>query len=420
MSGPSDRRDAAGGERAGVLVLTSTFPRWRGDDQPEFVFELCRRLAGRFDVCVLAPHARGARRVEELDGVRIRRFRYAPARLETVAYGGGMRSRLSGNRWRALILPLFAAAQVLAIARAMRRGDIGVIHAHWIVPQGIAAVVARALARAHVPIVCTSHGGDLFALRGRFWSGVKRAVLARVEAVTVVSAAMAEEVTRLVPARRDVQVAPMGTDLRERFVPAPGVARAESELLFVGRLVPKKGVDFLLRVLARLGGERGRRPRLRIVGSGPEEQALETLAAAEGVRDQVELCGFRPHGELPAFFQRCSVALFPFREEAGGDQEGFGLVVVEALGCACPVIAADLPAVRDVIGDGGHMVALPPEDLEAWTAAIDRLLADPRGSARMGQAGRAWVRERFDWGVSADAYAGILSRAAERHGRGSG
>ncbi|MDE1885521.1 MAG: glycosyltransferase family 4 protein, partial [Xanthomonadaceae bacterium] len=70
-----------------LLVLTSMFPRWRDDTEPGFVFELCRRLAARFDVRVLAPHAPGAAMDELMDGVEVVRYRYAPQRLETLAYG---------------------------------------------------------------------------------------------------------------------------------------------------------------------------------------------------------------------------------------------------------------------------------------------------------------------------------------------
>lgn len=393
-------------------MLTSTFPRWAGDDQPTFVLELCRRLAAHFSVEVLAPHAAGALGRDSMEGVWVRRFRYAPARLETVAYGGGMRSRLAGGRWRVVVLPLFALAQVVAVARALRGGRVGVVHAHWIVPQGLAAVLARGLVRARVPIVCTSHGGDLFALRGWPWPHVKRAVLRRVEAVTVVSTAMAAEVRRLVPGRSDVVVAPMGTDLQARFVPAADGVRAEGELLFVGRLVPKKGVDFLLRVLGNLKRQQERRPRLRIVGSGSEETALQGIAEDEGIAGQVEFCGFRSHDELSGLYQRCTAAVFPFREEAGGDQEGFGLVVVEALGCACPVLVSELPAVHDVLGGGDHALGLPPGDLEAWANAIARVLDDPAEAQRMGQAGRDWVAGRFDWSVCAERYVRILGQAA--------
>jgi len=362
----------------------------------------------------LAPHAAGAARTETIDEVEVRRFCYAPAGFETLTYGGGIRSRLAGSPLRLLLVPLFAIAQVVAVTRILQRERINVIHAHWIVPQGLAAVLARVLARSRVSIVCTSHGGDLYALRGRVWTALKRVVLDRVEGVAVVSEAMAAEIANLIPDRKDIVVAPMGTELQSRFVPNPTVGRVEDELLFVGRLVHKKGVDTLLHVLGRLDRDFGRRPRLRVVGSGPEEQALRGLAWDEGVGNRVEFCGFRTQDELPSFYQHCTAAVFPFREEPSGDQEGFGLVVVEALGCGCPVIVSQLPSVRDIIGDGQHLKALPPGQVDVWARAIEEVLDDRRGSERMGQAGRERVAERFDWDVCAGRYARLLEEAFDQ------
>ena len=74
-----------------VLVLTSTFPRWRGDREPPFVFELCRRLAASHELLVLAPHCPGAATEERLaERLTVCRFRYAPERLESLAYEGGI------------------------------------------------------------------------------------------------------------------------------------------------------------------------------------------------------------------------------------------------------------------------------------------------------------------------------------------
>ena len=88
--------------RTSILVLTSTFPRWKGDVEPPFVHELARRLTDSFDVHVLAPHAPGSKCHEILDGVHVHRFRYGPAILERLAYQGGILANLkkiSGTLW---------------------------------------------------------------------------------------------------------------------------------------------------------------------------------------------------------------------------------------------------------------------------------------------------------------------------------
>ncbi len=127
-----------------ILVLTSTFPRWSGDREPPFVFELCKRLAETNEVTVLAPHCRGAVAEERIgERLRVRRFRYAPELLESLAYEGGILEKLRLARWRHLLVPAFFLAEAWAALRAIRRERPDVIHAHWIVPQGVVALVAR-------------------------------------------------------------------------------------------------------------------------------------------------------------------------------------------------------------------------------------------------------------------------------------
>ena len=121
-----------GHTRKKVLVLTSTFPRWRGDKEPPFVFELSRRLTKNFDILVLAPHTQGARPLEEIGEIEVVRFRYCFEKLEHLAYDGGIVANLNKAKWRYLLVPLLLAGQFLALMRILGSHRIDVIHAHWI------------------------------------------------------------------------------------------------------------------------------------------------------------------------------------------------------------------------------------------------------------------------------------------------
>jgi glycosyltransferase involved in cell wall biosynthesis len=399
-----------------LLVLTSTFPRWAGDREPPFVYELSRRLAGQFEVHVLAPHAAGAQRAETLDGTHVHRFRYAPERLQQLAYDGGILARLRERRWRWLLVPCLLVAQGWALRRLMGRHRFDVIHAHWIVPQGLVAVLAGAT--RHAPMLCTSHGGDLFGLRGRILGRLKRYVLSRCAAVTVVSEAMREEVQRLNPGQ-GVDVIPMGTDLTERFTPSRAVAREAGGVLFAGRLVEKKGVRHLLDAIARLHGQ-GRALTLRIAGSGPDLDMLRDEARRLGIVDRVEFLGSVDHARLAVLFRAATAAVVPSVVASDGDQEGFGLVIVEAMGCGCPVIASRLPAIGDIATDGETAMLVPPADPDALARAIAAVLDDPHGAEKRATAARARVVELFDWAVISRRYADLLGQLVGRPRPGSG
>ena len=386
--------------RPRVLMLTSTLPRWAGDAEPGFILDLARELNADFDIDLIAPHAAGAETNEVMQGLHVTRFRYWWPRWQAVAYQGGMAWRIRENPLRLAQLPFFFGSLVWATVRRLRQEPrIDLIHAHWLVPQGLAALVARRLANQHVPILCTSHGGDLFGLRGSLLTRLKRAILQRCEGISVVSQAMVSKVTEIAPGVAS-EVIPMGTDLQHRFVPAADpAARLPSHLVFVGRLVPKKGLEHLLDALHQLR-QAGISFSAEIVGHGPLAGTLAEKTRSLGLDDQVRFAGPVSHDSLADHYQRAAIAVFPFVEAADGDQEGFGLVMVEAMGCGCAVIASDLPAVRDVIQNGETGVLVPPGDSRALAAAIRDALEDPARTCAMAEHGRAYALEHFDWSVT--------------------
>lgn len=396
-------------EKPRLLVLASTFPRFAGDREPPFVFELCRRLTDTFAITVLAPHAPGVAREETREGLRVLRYRYAwPESWQTLAYQGGILPNLRQNRWRYLLLPGFLAAQWWAIWRLTRRERFDLIHAHWLIPQGALALSAVQGNGSNLPVVCTSHGGDLFGLRGKLARRVKAWVLGQGRGLTTVSEAMRDEAIHLGANREKVEVIPMGVDLTHRFTPEPARER-DWDLLFVGRLVEKKGVDLLIAAMPEILRQFPS-ARLTIIGGGPEQSALEHQAQSLGVAPVVLFLGPQPNETLAEHYRRAKVVVFPSRVAAGGDREGFGLVLVEALGCGCAVVASDLAAMRDIVRHGETAWITPAEDVSALAEGIVRLLADPDLRQRLAREGNAFVRARFDWAIIARDYAAWLQR----------
>lgn len=400
-----------GPNRPRLLVLASTYPRWRGDPEPAFVHELASRLSLEFDTTVLCPHAPGAKVEEDLDGVRVRRYRYALERFETLVNDGGIVTNLRRRRWKWLLLPGFLLAQAWATWRLVVRFRPDVVHAHWLVPQGLVMALLGVFDRRIPPFVMTSHGADLFALRSPPMRWLKRFVVKRAAAVTVVSTAMKAPVLQLGADPGKVSVEPMGVDLSGRFRPDPDAVPEPGRLLFVGRLVEKKGLRHMLAALAVI---RARYPdtRLAIVGFGPEEPALRRQVEVLGLATQVDFLGAVPQDRLPSLYQWASVFVAPFVEAAGGDQEGLGLVVVEAAGCGCPVVAGDVPAVHDVVTSPDIGVVVPAHRHEDLAAAVIATLE--AGRARDDDRRRAQAVAHFDWDARARSYGAILRATMER------
>lgn len=385
-----------------LIVLASTYPRWSNDHEPSFVHALARRLTDRFEVVAVVPHAPGALRHEVLDGVIVSRYRYAPEAWETLVNDGGIASNLRRSPWKWALLPSFIAMQWFEARRWAKKG--AVVHAHWLIPQGL---VARILGK---PYLITCHGADVFSLRGKAALVAKKVALRGAREVAVVSSAMAAPLTALDPAVRPT-VRPMGADLHKDFYPTDA-ARDDAHLLFVGRLVEKKGLDVLLSAMPRVI-ERHTRARLTIVGHGPLDGALRNQVSRLGLSEHVRFTGPISHERLGEYYRSATVFVSPFRPTASGDQEGLGLVMVEALGSGCPVIASDIPATRDVLEGTPGCLQVPPGNVEQLAQVLIGVLDDPRDLQREARDGASIMRERFDWTSVARAYGDRLEALCE-------
>ena len=403
------------GARATVLVIASTYPRWHGDPEPGFVHELSKRLAAHFRVIALVPDAPGADPGGVLDGVEVIRYRYAPRSLQTLVNDGGIITNLRRARWKCLLVPPMVLAQAWRTWRLVRALHVDAVHAHWLIPQGLIMAVMSALSSQAPPYLVTSHGADLFALRGRWLESIKRFVVRRAAAVTVVSQAMRDELASIGIDAAGIAVEPMGVDLSRRFTPDASVARSSHEMLFVGRLVEKKGLQYLIDAMPAVLAIHPD-AFLTVAGFGPEEARLRMRVRESGLMDKVVFVGAVRQADLPALYRRAAVLVAPFVQAASGDREGLGLVVVEAIGCGCPVVVSDLPATRDVLPDSAGCTRVVPGDSRVLARAILDLLAAPDARHAAVAIDREQLVRKFDWDVVSNRYADILERLVA-HGR---
>lgn len=397
-------------KRPRLLVLASTFPRWEGDTEPRFVEALAFELAESFNVFVLVPHCKGALQRETFvskgRSIEVRRFRYGPAAMETLAYEGGMLFRVRSNPLRLLLLPLFLATQALAASRLQRKHRFDAVHAHWIIPQGFVTAVLRVLSRDFPPVLVTSHGGDLYALRGPILERLKRWILSRADGLTVVSKAMRDYCEKRGLSSGKIFVQSMGVDLDALFTPGEGAVTRDG-LVFVGRLVEKKGVAYLIEALSLLSATYPRL-NLNIIGDGPLRGSLVELARTHDVIDRIHFVGSVPNEEVSAYLRAASIAVMPSIVAASGDQEGLGLVAVEAMGCGCAVVASDLPAVRDAVIDGQTGLMARPADAADLADKIAVLLEDDVLRSSLADSGREHALEKFNWISVGSAYTTII------------
>ena len=341
----------------------------------------------------MAPSAPGVPASAVLEGIPVSRFRYAPARFETLAYTGTMIAE--ARRTGGLALLSFLAAARHATARAVRRHGISLVHAHWWFPSGLAAASA-----IHVPIVTTMHGTDVRVARAVAAARpALRWVLRRSAACTTVSNWLATEVRAMAPGAAPI-VAPMPAAV-ELFT--PGGERDPRLILFVGRFNEQKGARHLLDAFAAMR----ERTRLRLIGAGPAEAKLRRQAAQLGVANRIEWVPPQAQHALADHYRQAAAVVVPSIEE------GLGMVAVEAQLCGAPVVASASGGLTDVIEDGRTGILVPPSAAGPLAGALDALIGDQGRAAALGAAGRRAALAVFSPDAVASRYADIYRQARD-------
>ncbi len=273
--------------------------------------------------------------------------------------------------------------------RAMASTNPALLHAHF-GPDALAALPITD--RLGIPLVITFHGFDITKSYSRSrYVRLRPRIFAKAALILAVSRFIRDQlIARSCPPEKIV-IHYIGIDV-DQFSPAPDLER-QPRVLFVGRLVPKKGLEYLIRAMARIQ-DRHTDADLVVVGDGPLLRELKRRAGSELRR--FRFLGRRSPAQVRALLNSAQVFCVPSVVTSSGDAEGLGMVFLEAQAMGLPVVSFASGGIPDAVVDGVTGLLAPERDVSALAAHLDRLLGDPELRRRMGEAGRAHVSERFD------------------------
>ena len=413
-----------GGPRASLRIICPTYwyPQHAADTQATYVHDINRHLVRRgHRVTVVTPGNASMPASESFDGVEVVRF---PMELPVdLTYGRVAQTRVNfwGKFARVAVMAHYLEAQYRATLATVRERGGDVVHAHWAIPTGPAAV--HAARRLGLPSVITMHGGDVYVNPEQGYDfptrwyvrPALRWTLRHAAALTAITEDCRQHALRAGAPDRALHLVFNGTDLR-RFSPAPHGnsavdPRFGSHMIFACRqLFPRKGIRFLIEAAAVL---KPRFPDLKVVvaGDGFERPELIGLAESLGIIRDVTFLGWVPNSELPPYYHAAAVSVVPSLEE------GFGIPAAEAMGCQIPVVASDAGGLPEVVEHGVTGLIVPRGDSVALAEAIGALLADPARRAQMGRAGRERALRLFDWDRTAEQLERIYAEVLSRTGR---
>jgi glycosyltransferase involved in cell wall biosynthesis len=398
-----------------VVMVTTSFPRFPGDSVGTFMEPIATHVAARgHEVHIVAPWHPLVQREREERGVFFHFFRYAPVpALNVFGYAAGMRAdvRVRGAAWVAA--PLALTAGWFKAMRVARKRHASIMHAHWVVPGG----VMGAAAAPGLPLVVSLHGSDVFVAERVSPARVAaRAVFGRAGFVTACSADLARRAVALGAPEDRLEVVPYGVDTA-RFKPDPssrathraelGLPAGAPLLVTAGRLVRKKGFEYLIDAMSRLPAD----TTLAIAGTGDLAAALEARAREAHVADRVRFLGNVTQDAVGSWFAAADIAVIPSVRDDSGNVDGLPNTVLEALATGTPVIATPAGGIGAVIMDGATGLLVRERDPEALAAAAGALLRDRRRATALGGAAREMVDTRFGWAAAAARFEAAYDRA---------
>ena len=392
-----------------ILVLATTFPRWENDSEPAFVYNLSKRLAAKgFNITVLAPGAPDALSYEEMDGLKVYRFSYFyPKKLQKVCYDGGALPNLKSSRLARMELPFFLLFQFLHIGWIIKKGNIDMIHCHWIVPQGFFCSIFQRIFK--IPLILTAHAGDVFSLNNPILKRIGKFTISQSLFCIANSNATQQAILAISNGTTPVKIIPMGVDLdvfngqchdqnikKKYNITGP-------LLLAVGRFAEKKGFKYLIEAMPFILAKYPE-TKLLIIGFGPLGKSLKDLVVKLKIDNSVIFPGKMSSLYLAKYLTISDVFVGPSIVDDSGDTEGLGIVFLEALASNTAVVASSVGGITDFIFDYETGLLVEQKNPKDIAQKIMRLLGDRELRKKIALKGKKYVEDNFSWEIITEQY----------------
>jgi glycosyltransferase involved in cell wall biosynthesis len=411
---------AAPSSRLDLLFLTQTYPRFEEDTAAPFLRDLARALVRGGDrVTVVLPRGEGLMlNGVGQDGVEVIPFPYAPPSWEVLGYGRTLAAdeRVRGKAM--VVTPLYLLAARRAVRKLLARRRFDLVHAHFLVPNGVAVAPLPTPAKGTTTLAVGLHGSDVFLAEKRGARTLARFALQRTALLTGCSPELVSRVCALgFPAERS-RVIPYGVDVRAFTPRGPdsggagwrdwreklAIPPAAPLLLGVGRMATKKGFQVLLETLPRLFAAR---PDAHVVLAGGGDRLAEFTAAAAAAApwaDRVHFPGPVLRDTLPDLYRAADVFVLPAVHDTRGNVDGLPNVILEAMASGLPVVASGISGIPLAVEPERTGLLVPEGDADALGTALLRLLAEPDLARAMGESGRRKAESELTWEAVAVRY----------------
>ncbi len=376
-----------------VLYVTTAFCRYPGDVITPWLVKTIEKLKEKgIEVEVFTSSYKGLKS-QEIFGIKVHRFRYFFKRWEDLTHEENVPDRLKRS-WRyKFILPFYLFFGIIEIYRLGKRERYDIIQCHWPLPHTLFGYFGKKAAKSK--LISSFYGVELKWLKGRLspLTPFLKWLISKSDAITAISTYTAKMVEKFYP--KKVEIIPFGAAVEIEEGREVMGRSSSPQLLFVGRLVERKGVEYLLRALAVVRKEVP--AVLTVIGDGRERKRLESLARELGISEAVRFLGFVSSPELAKYYKECDIFILPAIYDRRGDTEMLGVVLLEAMSYKKPVIASDVGGISDIVKDRATGILVREKSVDELKEALLLLLRDENLRREIGERGYQFGRERFSW-----------------------
>jgi phosphatidyl-myo-inositol alpha-mannosyltransferase len=287
------------------------------------------------------------------------------------------------------------------IRNILRQEQIELVHVHGGLNPVLGLVAPQSAHDLHLPVVATFHSWFRQSALCRTFRRPLQQRLDRHAAAIAVSQPVVDSHARYFDA--EWEIIPNGVDTTH-FAPAspPVLPRLRAELLFLGRLDPRNGLDTLLAAMPEIVAQCPE-VHLTVAGDGPLRRVYEHLSRS--TPDHVTFVG-RVNGSRPHYYSRADLYLCPTTKAS------FGITLLEAMACGTPQVVSDITGFRELVGSGTEALLIPKNDPAAWARAVLTLLGDDTRRQAMSSAGRLKAQQ-YAWPRIAEQVLAVYQRVLQ-------
>ena len=379
-----------------VLHITTAYPYIHDKGIIPWLVKLLKKLREKgIEIEILTSSYRGRNKNEMQSGIPIYRFRYEKQKEETLSYAIAIPEQLKRNFLKTSIKVVkFLYHGFRKAHKISKERKFDIVHIHWPIPM---ALLGIPFIKFDIPLVFTFYTAELtLASKNSIFRFFSKNIIKGGDHFIFISSFTKNSFFSLFSEFKNIKysILPFASSLEQAKMKRPKVNSKNNNILFVGRIVERKGIVYLIKA-AEILKTKGYHFKVTIVGDGPDREKLKNMIMKKNLTDLVRFTGKVSDKELHTHYENSDLFVLPAIVDSKGDTEGLGVVLIESLIYGIPVVASKVGGIVDIVKDRKTGLLVEQKDSEKLAQAIITMLVDQNLRKKTVIEGQKLIKEYF-------------------------